>query len=53
MIPIEIIGLIEDEEEHEDRNCGCPSDYHMSDCPIRAVVMDEYADYEESWDEID
>jgi hypothetical protein len=50
MIPIEIIALIEDEEEHEDRNCGCPADYHMSDCPIiSAQDTRDYEDEEEDW----
>ena len=25
------------EEEIEQRSCGCPWDYHLSDCPIRTA----------------
>jgi hypothetical protein len=50
VIPFEIMALIEDEEEYEDRNCGCPSDYHMSDCGILFPEdTRDYEDEEEDW----
>ena len=35
VLPIEILAMIDDEEEHEKLGaCGC-TDYHMADCPTR------------------
>ena len=47
-IPFEIMGMIDDEEEHEKLGpCGC-SDYHMADCPTRTgegtMTKDDYLD---------
>jgi hypothetical protein len=54
MLPIEILALIEDEEEHETLGpCGC-SDYHMADCSVRTAQFDDdherYDEIEQSWD---
>ena len=50
ILPPEIMGLIEDEDEFRDRNCGCPADYHLADCPIlTAQDTRDYEDEEEDW----
>lgn len=43
------LNAYEDEgwEDDDRRSCGCPSDYHMSDCPLVTV---SYPD-EGSWEE--
>jgi hypothetical protein len=41
MLPPEIMGMIDDEEEHEKLGaCGC-TDYHMADCPTRTGAYDD------------
>lgn len=30
-----------DHEGEPDRNCGCPADYHLSDCPITAYHYEQ------------
>lgn len=32
---IEVNGPDEDMDTDENQNCGCPPDYHLSDCPHR------------------
>ncbi len=45
MLPLEILGLIDNEEHETLGPCGC-SDYHMSDCPIWTDdTEDEEEDY--------
>ena len=48
ILPPEIMGLIEDEEDNE-WGCGC-EDYHYADCPTRssegsAMSKDDWLDY--------
>ena len=53
MLPLEIMAMIDDEEEHEKLGaCGC-TDYHMADCPTRGGSYD-MDDNPEDWaDEYD